>query len=339
MAARVVLDRDQIRSILSLYHLDDLEDFGGIAQGTINTSYWVKVDGRRYFLRITEKKRVDDMIFEKELLLHLDRQGVAVPRLIKNVARGTFTPWAARGRYVSLFEYMPGRSLGVFEVRARHATRIGRYCAELHRCTTTFHRRRHVGFDLESLESKMRRLERGLEKRRLARRYADDVEMLSSELDQQRRRNFDRLPVGTVHGDLLIANAKFAADELVGCIDFERAATERLVWDVAIALNEWCWQPTAGQRGGPAGRFHLGRVRAFLEAYDRMRPFTALERRALPQELRLAALRRAVVRMVDNELRRQATDRSKYEDYRHYTARLEALSDGGAESLVQRVFG
>lgn len=339
MAVHVVLDRDQIRSILSLYHLDDLEDFGGIAEGSINTSYWVKVDGRRYFLRITEKKRVDDMIFEKELLLHLDRQGVSVPRLIKNVARGTFTPWLSRGRYVSLFEYMPGRELAVFEVRPRHVTRIGRYVSELHASTSSFSRVRNNEFDLASLATKMKRIERALAKKRLAKRFTEDVNALSKEIARQKKRDLASLPVGTVHGDLFIDNAKFRGDDLVGCIDFEMASTDRLLWDVAVSLNDWCWQPSATQQGGPAGRFHLGRVRAFLEAYDRGRPLTKPEKRALPDELRLAAARFAITRIVDFEMKRLPASRRVFKDYRHYTARLAALADGGAEALVDRVLG
>ena len=46
----------------------------------------------------------------------LDIDELPVPRLVRNVAQGTFTPWSTRGRYVSLFEFMPGRALGLFEV-------------------------------------------------------------------------------------------------------------------------------------------------------------------------------------------------------------------------------
>jgi homoserine kinase type II len=139
-----------------------------------------------------------------------------------------------------------------------------------------------------------------------------------------------------VHGDLFVDNAKFHEDELVGVIDFEMASTDRLLWDVAVTLNDWCWQPSAKQMGGPAGRYHAGRVRSFLRAYDRMRPLTGPERRALPSELRLAAARFAISRLVDFELKRMPPSRRVYKDYRHYTARLDALADGGAEALVER---
>lgn len=336
LAVHVVLNRDQIKSILSLYHLEHLEDFGGIAEGAINTSYWVQVGGRKYFLRITERKRIDDMIYEKELLLHLGRHDLAVPRLLKNVAKGTFTPWSSRGRFVSLFEYVPGRGLGLFEVRPRHVEAVGRFAAAMHLACESFERRRANEFALPALERKLERVVRALEARRLPRRFEADVRLLEAELAAQSSRRLDRLPQGTVHGDLFLENARFQGDELSGILDFEMSSTERLIWDVAIAVNDWCWHPTVEQRGGPAGTFDRDRVQALLAGYTALRPLSAAERDALPQELRLAAARFALSRILDFELKRPPANRRVYKDYRHFMARLVELSSGGAEALVER---
>ncbi len=337
VAVHVVLSRDQIQSILSLYHLDPLEDFGGIAEGAINTSYWVQAGGRRYFLRITENKRMDDMIFEKELLLHLDRHALPVPRLLRNVAKGTFTPWSSRGRFVSMFQYIPGRALGVFEVRPKHTRVVGRFAAQLHNATREFRRRRNSAFDLVTLDQRAERLARALEKRRLARRFADDVAQLRIEVDAQLGRAVDHLPRGIVHGDMFIENARFHRDALIGVVDFEHAAYDRLLVDLAVAVNAWCWRPTTKQQGGPAGRFDLPRVRAMVLGYHRIRPLSRAEQSALPGELRRIATHMALAHMTRHELRRSSTQVG-YHDYRHYFARLKALSDGGGERLVERVF-
>ena len=337
MAVHVVLSRDQIQSILSLYHLDPLEDFGGIAEGAINTSYWVQAGGRRYFLRITENKRMDDMIFEKELLLHLDRHALPVPRLLRNVAKGTFTPWSSRGRFVSMFQYIPGRALGVFEIRPKHARAVGRFAAQLHNATREFRRRRSSGFDVVTLDQRVERLLRALEKRRLARRFADDVAKLRAEVDVQLGRAVDHLPRGIVHGDLFVENARYHRDALIGVVDFEHAACDRLLVDLAIAVNAWCWRPSPKQHGGPAGRFDLPRVRAMVVGYHRIRALSRAEQGALPTELRRVAAHFALARLIRYELRRGA-NQPGYHDYRHYMARLGALSNGGAERLVERVF-
>ena len=337
MAVHVVLSRDQIQSILSLYHLDPLEDFGGIAEGAINTSYWVQAGGRRYFLRITENKRMDDMIFEKELLLHLDRHALPVPRLLRNVAKGTFTPWSSRGRFVSMFQYIPGRALGVFEIRPKHARVVGRFAAQLHNATRDFRRRRNSGFDVVTLDQRVERLRRALEKRRLARRFTEDVGLLRREVDTQLARAVDHLPRGIVHGDLFIENARYQREALIGVVDFEHAAHDRLLIDLAVAVNAWCWRPTTKQQGGPAGRFDLPRLRAMVQGYHRIRPLSRAEQNALPSELRRVAAHFALAWLVRFELRR-GSSQPGYHDYRHFTARLRALGDGAAEQMLDRVF-
>ncbi len=336
MAVHVLLDREQIRSILSLYHLEALEDFGGITAGAINTSYWVRVAGKKYFLRITEKKRVEDLIYEKELLHHLRQHGLPVPRILKNVAKGTFTPWSSRGRFVSLFEYMPGRELGLFEIRSKHTRVIGEFMAEMHLAAMLFPRNRANGFALPVLGQKVDRLVRALDSRRLARRFAEDVELLAAELERQGRRHLAHLPRGTVHGDLFVENTKFRGDGLAAVLDFEMASNERFVWDLAVALNDWCWEPSSKQAGGPAGKFDSVRMRAMISGYTRVRVLSAEEKTALAEDLRLAAARFAITRMVDFDLVRMPPERRAYKDYRHYTARLKALRDGGAERLLQR---
>ncbi|MBX2812014.1 MAG: phosphotransferase [Myxococcales bacterium] len=340
MAANVVLDREEVRSILSLYHLEDLEDFGGNAKTTAYTSYWVKAGGRRYDLRITERKTLDDMVYEKDLLLQLKRAGLPVPSLVRNVARGTFTPWARRGRYVSLFEHMPGRALGIFEVRARHVRTVGRLLGDIHRATSSFRRRRTNPWGISTMLEKQGRLDRALTRRRLAQRFEPVVSVLGEALQHQETRLLRSvLPLGAIHGDLTISRGRYQRDFFVGTVEFESACRDRLVMDLATSLSSWCWEPSPKQRGGPAGRFRLTKVRAMIDGYQRTRPLTNAERDALPDELRFVAIRDSIRRLIQCELNRSRDPARSYEDYRHCTARLEALSDGRAERLVQRAIG
>lgn len=338
VAGNVVLDREEVRSILSLYHLEDLEDFGGSSSATVHTSYWVKVAGRRYDLRITERKSLDDMVYEKDLLLQLKRAGLPVPVLVRNVARGTFTPWARRGRYVSLFEHMPGRALGVFEVRARHTRTLGRLTGDIHRATGGFRRRRINPWGLTTVKDRYARLDRALARRRLAQRFEPAVRLLGEEIERQESRlQRSSLPLGAIHGSLDIRRGRYLKDALVGIADFETACRDRLVLDLAYAMSSWCWEPSPKQRGGPAGRFKLPKVRAMLDGYQRSRVLSDAELEALPDELRFVALREAVRRLNEHELSKSGRDGARaYQDYRHCMARLEALDDYRAEELIER---
>jgi homoserine kinase type II len=335
LAVHVLLSRDEVRSILSLYHLDALEDYGGIPEGSINTAYWVLVSGRRYFLRITERKRIQDMIFERELLDHLARSGLPVPRLVENVAKGTFTPWSVRGRFVSLFEYMEGRDLGVFEVRASHVRSVARFAAQMHLASENFRRVRANEFDIPALERKLDRVETALRSHRLAHQYADDVAILVEEIAKQRARAFMELPRGTVHGDLFVDNVKFKDGKLAGVIDFEMSSTERFTWELAVSLNAWCWEPSPVQKGGPAGHFAPAKTRALIRSYASVRKLHTLEKRALADDMRLAAARFAITRLIDFELKKLPPERRVFKDYRHYLERLRVLQKHGAEAIVE----
>jgi homoserine kinase type II len=331
LAVHVVLSKDEVRSILSLYHLDPLEDFGGIDEGMINTAYWVRVAGRRYFLRITERKRVRDMVYERELLEHLARAQLPVPRLVENVAKGTFTPWSVRGRFVSLFEYLEGRSLGIFEVRPEHVEQVAKFAASMHVSTQTFERERTNEYDIAALEKKLHRVRSALIQKKLPRTVAEDVDYLAAELERQKTRCVDHLPRGAVHGDLFVDNVRWRDTKISGVIDFEMSCRERLTWDLAVAINAWCWHPSPEQRGGPAGSFDDERMRAFLDGYRSIRELTAAEMEALPDELKLAATRYAIARLADFETR--GPERRIYRDYRHFMQRLRVL-DQVSETLL-----
>ena len=338
MAGNVVLDREEVRSILSLYHLEDLEDFGGTEDAALHTTYWIRAGGRLYDLRITERKTLDDMVYEKDLLLQLRRAGLPVPVLVRNVARGTFTPWARRGRYVSLFEHMPGRILGRFEIRARHARTIGRVLGDLHRSASTYRRRRSNPWSLAVIVDRFTRLRRALDRRRLALRFEGAVEQLGAELERQEERlRASVLPIGATHGGLTLSRARFRRDGLIGVVEFEGACQERFVLDLACALSDWAWEPSPRQRGGPAGRFKLTKVRALLDGYQYQRLLTPPEREHLADELRFVAMREAIRCLVRHDLSRTGRIAGRpYRDHRHFTARLEALADGRAHDLLAR---
>ncbi|MBK8010270.1 MAG: phosphotransferase [Deltaproteobacteria bacterium] len=183
MSAPAGLNQEQIRSILSLYHLDEPEVCREIDLGGSSIAYRVLVGGTWYVLRLAERRRTFDMIFEKEVLLHLGTHGFAVPQLVPNVAQGTFIPWSSRGRYVSLFTDSPGRALGMFEIRPKHVGALAELLAKLHTLTLNFNRERVAEQRAGERQAKLlSRLQRAVEKGRLPRRVARDVALLEAQV-------------------------------------------------------------------------------------------------------------------------------------------------------------
>ncbi len=106
--------------------------------------------------------------------------------------------------------------------------------------------------------------------------------MLGNATDALRQAEADRLPRGVVHGDLFRDNVLFAGDRLTGLLDFHHAAVGYLIYDLAVAANDWCSRPD--------GRLDPSQANALLAAYRRLRPLTDAELAAFPSFMAYAAL-------------------------------------------------
>ena len=82
------------------------------------------------------------------------------------------------------------------------------------------------------------------------------------------------LPEGVIHADLFPDNVFFLGDALSGIIDFYFACEDFLAYDIAIALNAWCFEPDSS--------FNVTKAQALIAGYEERRPLSAGERSALP---------------------------------------------------------
>ena len=94
-----------------------------------------------------------------------------------------------------------------------------------------------------------------------------------------------------IHADLFPDNVFFLGDRLSGLIDFYFACNDFLVYDLAICLNAWCFEPDLS--------FNATKARLLLSSYQRQRYISEGELAALPILARGSALRFLLTRLYD----------------------------------------
>ena len=113
--------------------------------------------------------------------------------------------------------------------------------------------------------------------------------MIELEIDFLSHHNVGDLPKSTIHGDLFRDNVLFLNEKRPSFIDFYYACEEVLVFDIAIALNDWCIDAD--------GAIDKNKLKEFIGGYETERPLTKEERVYMPVALRWAALRFYISRL------------------------------------------
>src|SRR4051812_12700211 len=307
MALRTPLDEVEARAVCDAYGLT-LESFEPLpALGTVNSNFRVRASGRTWFLRLNEGKLEADVAAGVALVDRLRAHGMPTPEIVR--ARDGRAVVSAAGKPATLFPWLDGKEAQPDAKEPSTVALAGAALGQLHRAgwgmTAAELPRNH--YSLEALEKRLESFADDL-------RVADIVPSLRWELDRARRRRPS--VTGLIHQDLFPDNVLVdGTGALVAVLDFEQATHGLLVYDVAVALNAWCWT---------GSRIHKPAVDSVLLAYEAVRPLDASERARLVDEARLAAARFAITRITDVFLPEDVDpDLRKRKDFREYIRRLE----------------
>jgi homoserine kinase type II len=99
------------------------------------------------------------------------------------------------------------------------------------------------------------------------------------------------LPSGVIHADYFPDNVFFQAGKFIAAFDFYFACTDAYAYDIAVALNAWCFEPD--------GSFNITAARQLVAGYESRRPLSEAERAALPILAHGAAMRFFLTRLHD----------------------------------------
>jgi homoserine kinase type II len=306
MAVFTSVSDDDARLLLERFDLGGLVSLRGITAGIENTNYFLTTTHGEYVLTLFEVLTREQLPFYIELMHHLAERGVPVPQpqTLRDGTRLTTLhgkPCAVVTRLQGGYEPAPG---------PLHCRLAGATLASAHLAARDFGIRQPNLRGLPWWEATAPKV----------RPFLDEAQarLLDDSLEEQQRLAatpaWQGLPFGPAHCDLFRDNVLFAGTfedpRMGGFIDFYFAGCDTWLFDVAVAVNDWCIDRATGELVPELAQ-------AWLQAYTETRPFTDAERQAWPAMLRGGALRFWLSRLYDFYLPRPAQT-LKPHDPRHF---------------------
>ena len=283
MAVYTDVAAEDLALFLAGYDIGELLSYKGIAEGVENSNFLVHTSHGYFILTLYERRVAErDLPFFLALMEHLASRGITCPQPVKNRSGETLGRLA--GRPAAMVTFLEG--MWIRRPSAQHCAALGEALARLHLAGADFPMRRDNALSVAGWQQLYAASHHRANEvqRELDDLLARELAVLEGEWPQG-------LPQGVIHADLFPDNVFFLGNKLSGLIDFYFACTDTLVYDVAICLNAWCFEPDHS--------YNVTKGRALLQAYAAVRPLASAERQALPILARGAALRFLLTRLVD----------------------------------------
>lgn len=262
------------------FALGRLHSFAGIAEGAENSNFFVSLDAGNYVLTLVERGARSHLPFTVALLERLHQAGLPVPFAVRDQQGEAILQLA--GKPALLQPRLAGKH--ILQPERHHCAEVGTALARMHLATAT-----------EVLEYPSDRglawmLEQGSTHAKTLPERQQALLKLTLTQAQALQQSWTTLPQANLHADLFRDNVLFDGPRLSAMIDFHNACSGPMLYDIAIAVNDWCCTDD-GQLDGDLAS-------ALLCAYARLRPFTLAETRHWDAFLKVACLRFWLSRLI-----------------------------------------
>jgi homoserine kinase type II len=291
MAVYTEVPFDTAAQLFSDLKLGQLTSLKGCEGGIENTNYFASSDMGDYVLTLFERLSAEQLPFYLHLMKHLAQRGIPVPDPQANKSGDILL--SVLGKPAAVVNKLKGKSQ--LQPSTVHCAAVGDMLARMH----------VAGRDYGRTQPNLRALPWWNDTVPVVLPFLTPTQaaLLQSELAYQNHVHassaYSALPRGAVHADLFRDNVMFDGETLTGFFDFYFAGVDTWLFDLAVALNDWCIDIATGAP-------HAQLEAAFVQAYNAARPLSKAERQLLPAMQRAGALRFWLSRLWDLHLPRDA---------------------------------
>ena len=283
MAVHTHLSKIDILDILENYDLGNFKDYQGIKDGIENTNYLINTEKKKIILTIFESRSdLSEIPKIFELLNHLNKNGIQCPKPILNKNKKLLNSF--RYKKYSLFNFLEGTTKKTCD--KNHCYNIGNILGKIHFINLKFNRRIKNNFGHTSWKNLFCNFFKDSTNKfeYLNKIIHEEISYLNSCWPQN-------LPKSTIHADFFPDNVFFINRKITGVIDFYFSCYDFMAYDLAIAINAWCFDKS---------KFSKSKFQNLIQGYEKIRPLTENEKKKFNILLRGASLRFLLTRIFDS---------------------------------------
>lgn len=283
MAVYTDINENDLEKYLAHYEIGSLLSYKGIAEGVENSNFFLQTTSGKFILTLYEKRvNEKDLPYFLGLMEHLNQHGLKCP--LPLAQKNGSTLGKLSGRPAAIITFLEGISLKAPMVD--HCFELGQAMAKLHLAGSSFKHSRKNSLSVDDWQPLWEKTSR----------YKSDIvdacgHDISTELEVLLASWPKDLPSGVIHADLFPDNVFFIDGKFTGLIDFYFACNDALVYDLAIAINAWCFEENS--------TYNCHKTSKMIEGYSSMRPLNEAEKKALPILCKGAAMRFFLTRLYD----------------------------------------
>ena len=285
MSVYTTVSEQALSEFLKDYSIGTLVSLSGISDGIENTNYFVETTQGKYVLTLFESLTAEELPFFLDLMAHLNEHQVPSAHPIADNNKHYLKTLC--GKPAALVQRLTGKS--EMQPNSAQCAALGKALGHAHVVTDDFTGKRKNRRGPHWWQQTGQKL--------LPHLSPEQKQLLEDELAFQAKHKNDKLIRGTIHADLFRDNALFDGNQLTGIIDFYYACNDVLLYDIAVAVNDWCSNPD-----GSLNTLHCDHL---IQAYQQERPLSDEEKADWSVMLRAAALRFWLSRLQDKHFPRE----------------------------------
>ena len=284
MAVFTKLLKEDIKNFISDYLIGNLESFEEIVDGIENSNFKIFCNNQPYILTIFEKRVADeDLPFFINLKNFLNKNNFKCPKAISD--KNGIILKKIKNKTAVIISFLEGKS--VEKPNNEICKEVGKMIANLHNLTKNFKEKRHNSLDLKDWKDIYKKC---LDVK--SEEFDETMYLLKNEINYVENYWPSNIPCGVIHADLFRNNIFFKNGKISGVIDFYFSCYYFYVYDIAIAINDWCFSENGK-------KFNKENCLTIFEEYQKLRKLSDEEKKSLNTLLRAAAVRILCTRVHD----------------------------------------